>query len=330
MNRRASLGPTKTVAFTALAVVLFFGLLEGAVRILVGPEALEYRFPSINPQRHDDKGYIQDPDLFWRLRPGGNASRFEAANPQGFRGPSLPFERRPGSFRVVCLGDSCTYAGRHPYRVAYPGGLQERLAGRNPDRIIEVMDAGVPGYTSLQALRHLKRDLIRYRPDVVTFYLAANDWNDAVFFPDRAQTPRRNTPGFGHHILRWFRTYDVACSVLLYRRREPRVNLTDYRANVEDLIAVCRREAALPVLFTYPDTFTPNRFEAYNRIVHEVATARGVPLLDFAARFKPLGRSYFLPEDFHPNMKGHLQIADWLTDFLCEHAPGLHCAPAGR
>ena len=286
MNSRAA-QLAKNAAFAALAAALFFALAEGAIRLFVRAPELAFRFPESNPQLRETRTYVRDPDLFWRLRPGVVVYEGEPTNAEGFRGPSLPPAKPPGTFRVAALGDSCTYGIFIPRDAVYVFVAQRRLAERRPGLRVEALDAGVPGYTSLQAVRYLERDVIRYRPDVVTFYLGYNDGRPAVFFSDREQTPARNAPLRTRALLRRSRVYQIASAYLLARRAGPRVDPRDYRANLEELIDFCRREGARPVLFTYPNGTYPSPASAYNPIIQEVGRARGVPVLDLEERMRP-------------------------------------------
>ena len=49
------------------------------------------------------------------------------------------------------------------------------------------MNAGVGGYTSLQGLRYLKKELWKYSPDMVIVWFGVNDDSSAIFFSDKDQ-----------------------------------------------------------------------------------------------------------------------------------------------
>jgi lysophospholipase L1-like esterase len=112
------------------------------------------------------------PRLFWELRPNLDLplSRWgDRTNSLGFRGPREPRERKDRT-RVLCLGDSCTYGLGLPWDLAWPARL-------DLEKDLEVLNAGVPGYTSHQG-RALFADRGRdLRPDVLVLQFGTNDAN---------------------------------------------------------------------------------------------------------------------------------------------------------
>ena len=68
---------------------------------------------------------------------------------------------RPGTPKVVCLGDSITHRG-------YPAVL-EKLLG------VQVINAGVGGNTSQGGLARLEKDVLNHHPDAVVILFGTND-----------------------------------------------------------------------------------------------------------------------------------------------------------
>jgi len=107
-------------------------------------------------------------------------------NSYGLRGPAISVEKQPGSYRIVCLGDSLTFGEGVKYADTYPAQLRARLAGAMSDRTVEVVNAGVQAHaTEDEAALYLLR-CSQFQPDLVVlgFYL-----NDAT---DSHQTIRQN------------------------------------------------------------------------------------------------------------------------------------------
>jgi lysophospholipase L1-like esterase len=78
----------------------------------------------------------------------------------------------PGTFRIVVLGDSFMEAYQVALEQSLPYLLQERLASRG----VEVLNLGVGGYGTAQALLALEEEGLRYRPDLVVLaFYAGND-----------------------------------------------------------------------------------------------------------------------------------------------------------
>ena len=82
-------------------------------------------------------------------------------------GPA-PVNAFPARSTVVCFGDSLTAGTGAPEGQSYPDVLARRL-GR------AVINAGVPGDTTADALTRLDRDVLVHEPGVVCLTLGGND-----------------------------------------------------------------------------------------------------------------------------------------------------------
>jgi hypothetical protein len=82
-------------------------------------------------------------------------------------------DKRPGTFRVLVLGDSVTFG--HGSVNSYPALLEERLRRWRPDVDWQVWNAAVPGYNTSQELAHLNEVGDRFRPDLVVVGFYEND-----------------------------------------------------------------------------------------------------------------------------------------------------------
>ncbi|MCH6552446.1 MAG: hypothetical protein IH804_10640, partial [Planctomycetes bacterium] len=117
--------------------------------------------------------FTRDGLLFWK--PVAGKPPFNAAVLRSRR--ELPAVRPPGEFRVLAMGDSCTFLGEPR---PWPEVLEERLAG-GVGAPVRVLNAGVPAYSSLQGRRFLESRLDELDPDVVTLYFGWNDhWRATV------------------------------------------------------------------------------------------------------------------------------------------------------
>jgi len=154
---RGSLARNLLLAAASLIATLL--LLEGALA-LAG-----FKLP--------DTGYFRrDPRLGFVLEPGSYPGPVPIrVNAQGFRGPALR-PRGARTLRIVTLGDSCTFGVNLPDEDTYPRRLERSLGARGLDA--QVVNAAVPGYTSLQGRLLLPR-IERLRPDAITVYFG---WND--------------------------------------------------------------------------------------------------------------------------------------------------------
>jgi HEAT repeat protein len=150
----------------AVTVLLLLGL-EGVGRLY------EWRYPP-----PDVAGYIWDWQVEWQGDfPIATASRrpfpVEALNGDGFRDRWHSPEKADLEPRVVCLGDSVTFGAEIQAEEAYPQVLEARLRGVG--RRVEVMNAGMPGWSTRQERIAYSRILRRYRPDRVVLGVCLND-----------------------------------------------------------------------------------------------------------------------------------------------------------
>jgi lysophospholipase L1-like esterase len=110
--------------------------------------------------------------------PGARFEFFEAAhqiNSLGFRGPE--FELAKGNrYRIVAIGESTTFgatiaAGDRPW----PEVLEERIARElRCEKPVQVVNAGMPGWTLANQLARLKEDIWPLQPDLLLAYHGYN------------------------------------------------------------------------------------------------------------------------------------------------------------
>ena len=104
-------------------------------------------------------------------------------NAWGFRGEEFVIDKAENTFRIVALGGSSTYASDVPdYRNSYPFLLEEYLHESGFDSV-EVINAGVIGYSSHQNLMNLQFRILPLQPDLVIVYQGFNDVSSRLVYP---------------------------------------------------------------------------------------------------------------------------------------------------
>ena len=99
-------------------------------------------------------------------------------NSFGFRDIERTIEKPDNITRIAVLGDSITMAINVDLKNRYTELLEDRLNDlAGPDEKYEVMNFGVSGYDMLQEAIILKRDVLRFNPDIVIFGYCLNDYN---------------------------------------------------------------------------------------------------------------------------------------------------------
>ena len=100
-------------------------------------------------------------------------------NNAGFRGSEdVGYEKEDGVFRVLVLGDSHTfgYEVQQDQTYAQIIGRYLTTAGLSA----EVLNAGVSGFGTAEALVYLREEGWKYEPDAVVLGFASNDYSDNV------------------------------------------------------------------------------------------------------------------------------------------------------
>lgn len=257
-----------------------------------------------------------DPELWWRPIDRWPYTR------QRFKGPEVDPAKPAGTFRVMCYGDSNTDG---PPRGGWPERLQGVLASRLPGAV-EVLNAGVAGYTSYQGLRRFRGEVARYRPDLV---LVSFGWNDPVTAhgPDkRYRPPPRPLEELERFLLR-YRWYRVARNYLLpvgpvsAEDARPRVSRHDYAANLEEFLETARAHDAEIAFLTRPhrpigkvDGNWRRKVPIYNRDVLAFGEDKGAVTVDVAGAFA--GRPELFGDECHFTPEGHAEMAIFLSEEL--------------
>jgi lysophospholipase L1-like esterase len=170
----------KQVAFAAALFFGFFLLLEIGSRAVHAAwtgdaYGLVYGLPpALNRYATYYEGYF-------KYHPGRTLHQMDhdppiaiRINSRGFRGPDFEPEKAPGVFRIVALGGSSTYGYHSRDDHTYPAILQRLLDGRWEGRY-EVLNLGLPLYTSSNIVALMRGEVAGYAPDLVTLYEGYND-----------------------------------------------------------------------------------------------------------------------------------------------------------
>lgn len=288
--------------------------------------------------------YRPDDLLFWSLVPG---VRFDVriANEQGIINDPVIVPKPEGTFRILCLGDSCTALGP----AAYPTVLQRQLdTVARPERRFEVIGAGVFSYSSLQGLRLYRDRIGDVQADLVTIYYGWNDGFLAGKCPDKMLRSRNTQASPFLRLLRHLRLYQWVWKGVNAARtkssvesseRDPMVRVApdDYRDNLSAIVDLVRARGGKALLITSPSNlrlghvpslYVENkqvedgealiiRHRRYNEIVRSTAAAKKAHLLDLAATFEAYPKTGLFQDDaIHPNLAGRHLIAELLAGKL--------------
>jgi hypothetical protein len=164
-----------------------FGLALGAVGLLVALVLLEagfrayyFAYPSMA------KGFFWVPSVEygWGLDAGHSAFFFDdhgefhtfvRINSKGLRDVEHEYEKPPGTFRVLILGDSYMEALQVDLEQTFARLLEQRLKV-SAARRVEVINTGVAAYGTDNEFLFLRHEGYKYQPDLVLLmFTSAND-----------------------------------------------------------------------------------------------------------------------------------------------------------
>jgi SGNH hydrolase-like domain, acetyltransferase AlgX len=158
-----------------VVLVLVFGIVllaaaEGVIRVArVPPGYFPFNFK-------EDSLYIPDPTLGYTLRPGAHHDYVTPdlrvamdVSADGLRNTSSLAAMRQADYRVLSIGDSFTFGLAVAREDTWSAQLQGLLQAQNPKRRVQVVNAGVPGYSPRQIRERLEEFLPLVKPQLVIF-----------------------------------------------------------------------------------------------------------------------------------------------------------------
>ncbi len=124
--------------------------------------------------------HMVDKTVTWRKE--GYARSYLYAS--GLREP-VALAKAPGVYRIVLLGDSQTEAMQVTLDKSFGKILQAKLS-RKLGRPVEVLNFGVSGYSTVQELLLMRRQVFAYAPDLILVGYNARDMFENWAIPDSA------------------------------------------------------------------------------------------------------------------------------------------------
>ncbi len=188
------------------------------------------------------------------------------------------------TLRVVCFGDSVTGVYYHTgSRRAYTDMLGIALQRAAPRAAVQMVNAGVSGHTTVNALARIDRDVLRHQPDLVTVMFGLNDMT---------RVPRD--------------AYRANLREIVARCRA---------AGAEVILATPNNvidTEARPIA----------KLRQYCDVVRDVGRELNVPVCDVYQRMEmlrardPFAWRLLMSDAIHPNMDGHKRIASALAQTI--------------
>jgi lysophospholipase L1-like esterase len=324
-SSRISLSRKKKLLYTVVLLLIFIVGLEFAARlrryVLYGDWHLDYEGVF---QRHPYLVSVLRPDVKTVI-----AGRTVTINSLGYRGKEIELNKPSGTYRIACLGGSTTFdTNVSSDEKTWPSQLESLLRREYSPRPIEVINAGVGGYTSLESLIQLETRVLDLSPDLVVVFHGYND-----FKPNRS-------PDFQSDYAHWKKTPDTAplgirlaeYSALVtgvypfYRDfvygeakydTVTEAGVSTFKRNLESIVAICRLRGIRVILCTQAKSYdypplpeqarraqkafknvpltlkgVEDGFLKYNQAIRDLATELNIPIVD-SFNLIPRGGKYF-------------------------------------
>ncbi len=332
-----------------LFFTVFFSLL---VVFLSGELVLRYKikaWPFEAPLYRPDYLTARDRPLRWRFSPT------DGRNSLGLRNREIG-PKKSGVCRILFIGDSLIWSGESTSGKLFTEVLEDRLnaAYSTGKRTFEVINAGVPGYTTYQELEFLKIYGLDMKPDVVVLGFVFNDLyykylhrptDSRLFGADpTSRLHYFNTDTFpgiifarsqlAHEIVRrstvLWKKLSGRPIYPFERRRDFYLAWKDYGwSRTRELIGTMQgllKERGIPFeIMVYPVSDQVNdqyrridkRYVLYpQRMIRSICDTYGIPELDLTEALYENGGTSLFRDYLHLNEKGNDVVTDKVESFL--------------
>lgn len=316
-DRLTSPGLSPATTITMAIALLLFGICLALVFI----EVIFRLFASV-------------PKRTWLDRPEQYFAAEAAATMQDY---AYPTAKAAGTLRIAVVGDSFTFAPYMQFDDAFPKRLERWLNLNQRQRKVEVINYGVPAYSTNHEVPVVERALSQ-GADLVLMQITLNDPELKPYTPTEMMTENK----FGDLVLegkiyQWWHTLAWVRTRLhnqkthrnyrekffkLFEGRKTWSNFENSFRKIEQL----GREHKIPVmavvfpLFGLPvDEHYP--FWPIHQKVAALMSELAIPQLDITEIYRniPVERLQVMPgRDFHPNEIGHRMAAEAMYRWLKE------------
>lgn len=291
------------IAANLLLVVLFFGVVEGAVA----------RYTD----SHDRVGFRPDPLLIW--------VRNTQVNSMGFVYPEFPAEKEPNEFRFILAGDS-TAEGFDINR--FSDVMERNLQKAYPDKKIRVINAACAGYSIVQVKNLLKQKLYKLKPDCVIISLNNDPLDD--YMQDKYRVP-------SPVILPILNVLYKSRLYLLLRKRSlnrqyslyehnPEFHKTNFTQRVvpedvdkfyKEVIDGVRSHNSQIIIMAMPSNYKEGDYDhKYKKQLGKIAGMEKVPFVDLYSEWKTFDSEHLFMDRVHTTTEGHIKIGEKMCEFI--------------
>lgn len=275
------------------------------------------------------QGLAYDPLLGWVRDPVPDYENH--IEEHGFRTLERFEDDKPdGTWRAFVFGDSQTYGAGVDVDKTYASLTLLKLREARPDLPIEIINTGVSGYGSLQALRLIQHEILQYEPDMLIIDCRVNDQPR-----DQLVQAAPVLPAVDRLLFNW-RTWYVLRFVIERARGDTtpmRADAMDHGpqqpAGNHDLIMAVAQDARVDVVFLDYPFWDMRRPEGGPQpTIMCMAPASQLPpgadVIPVCQALIDAGRpaSELFLDNNHLTEEGHRVVAERLASGLLERLPG--------
>jgi HEAT repeat protein/lysophospholipase L1-like esterase len=244
---------------------------------------------------------------------------WEDYNTDGLRDHEHTIQKRPGAWRIACLGDSVTLGSGILPRQAYPQVLGEVAEAWGLD--FDVMNVALAGWSPRQELIAYRRIVRRYRPDQVLLGICLNDVADMqnnLSRPPRLVAALHRRSALVRRIVRAREREIGTVEELFTSPGAARVRQGYERmfADLRVLRSEVRADGAQFAILVFPFRFQvapgapPPRAQ---RTIETFCKSEGIPFLDLLSALTALGAGAFHDYD-HFSPAGARRVAEQILE----------------
>jgi hypothetical protein len=295
------------------------------------------------------------PYLLWEMSPGARTelgAQVEV-NTSGLRGPEVTSKKAAGTRRVLIVGDSSVYGHGVDQKEVFSALLNDSLGPT-----IEVINGGVPGYSTFQTLNLLELRGWNLAPDLLVI---ANLWSDNNFdsFVDKELISARSafdsswaapaaTLLHKSALYRWMdwkirlapRAEEVKKVGWMLGRGSAgghrRVEVNDYAENLHTMVQRAQTHGSKVMFLALANTVDlgvetegAHAWPLYREVMEDVALQVGAPFVAIQPALEESGVpvSDLFIDEMHPSPAGHAIIATTVETSLSNWINGVGLGP---
>lgn len=304
----------------ACALLLALGAAEVALRAAGWPAGGDVRVVRLPGTTAEAEPFIgPDELLLYAPLPFARTYSWCTLDAHGWRTPAFDERRPPGVLRVVTIGDSTTFGLSVLDDEHWSSRLRAALAGLCAGAAtVEVIDAGVTGYSTLQNRLQVERDVLPLEPDLLVWLVSGvNDTTRVEGAGDAEQSERNrslSTRLARLHLARllgWGRPW-IGVSANAEDDSptgRPRVSLDEVEANLEAVATALPGRLVLGLFPPLPVFGATPAIAALDERAATWAAARDVPLADLRPVLRALAAAPLYLDNVHPDPAGHVLVA---------------------